>query len=115
MTETKGVAALMLSHKLPTSIWISLCLGLALVSASRKVCAQQGGIGKLTKPLILDGKMTDAGWKSATVYQEFKTAHPEHGKTPSERTEAYLAHDSRNLYVAIRSFDNNSKEIRAGS
>jgi CubicO group peptidase (beta-lactamase class C family) len=71
------------------------------------------GIRRLTTPLVLDGKMGDPGWKSATVYADFKMRHPEAGKSPSERTELYLAYDATTLYVAIRSFDREPTEIRA--
>ena len=38
------------------------------------------GIRRLTTPLVLDGKMGDPGWKSATVYADFKMRHPEAGE-----------------------------------
>jgi CubicO group peptidase (beta-lactamase class C family) len=71
------------------------------------------GIGRLTGPLILDGKMGDPGWKSATKYTDFKMRHPDAGQSPSERTEVYLAYDPATLYVAIRSFDDEPRKIRA--
>jgi len=63
------------------------------------------GISRLTRPLVLDGKMGDPGWKSATRYADFKMRHPEASHSPSERTEVYLAYDKATLYVAIRSYD----------
>jgi CubicO group peptidase (beta-lactamase class C family) len=72
-----------------------------------------GGISKLTRPLVLDGKMGNPGWKSATRYTDFKMRHPEAGQSPTERTEVYLAYDAATLYVAIRSFDDEPKKIRA--
>jgi len=71
------------------------------------------GISRLTRPLVLDGKMGDPGWKSATRYSDFKMRHPEAGHSPSERTEVYLAYDKATLYVAIRSFDDEPQKIRA--
>lgn len=62
---------------------------------------------------MLDGKMGDPGWKSATMYADFKTRHPEAGKSPSERTEVYLTYDATSLYVAVRSFDHEPQKIRA--
>jgi CubicO group peptidase (beta-lactamase class C family) len=70
-------------------------------------------IHRLARPLVLDGKMGDPGWKSATLYADFKMRHPEAGKPPSERTEVYLAHDAMTLYVAIRSLDREPEKIRA--
>jgi CubicO group peptidase (beta-lactamase class C family) len=83
----------------------------ALFSAAVQAGADE--ILKLSKPLVLDGTMGDPGWKSATKYSDFKMRHPDAGKSPSEQTEVYLAHDATTLYVAIRSFDHEPKKIRA--
>lgn len=77
------------------------------------VTPSEDGIRRLTAPLALDGRMGDPGWKSAAVYADFKMRHPEAGKSPSERTELYLAYDATTLYVATRSFDHEPKKIRA--
>src|SRR5208282_2295376 len=71
------------------------------------------GISRLTKPIVLDDKMSDPVWKSATRYTDFKMRHPDAGRSPSERTEVYLAYDATTLYVAVRSFDDEPKKIRA--
>jgi CubicO group peptidase (beta-lactamase class C family) len=72
-------------------------------------------ITRLTEHVILDGRMGDPGWKSARVYRDFKTVSPSAGKPPSERTEVYLTQDAETLYVAVRSFDDDAKQIRAGT
>jgi CubicO group peptidase (beta-lactamase class C family) len=71
------------------------------------------GISRLTRPLVLDGKMGDPRWRLATRYADFKMRHPEAGRSPSERTEVYLAYDAATLYVAVRSSDDEPKKIRA--
>ena len=91
-----------------------LCYFLGACNAFAQVApAGPDGIRRLTTPLVLDGKMGDPGWKSAAVYADFKMRHPEAGKSPSERTELYLAYDATTLYVAIRSFDDEPTKIRA--
>ena len=91
-----------------------LCVFLGACNAFAQAApAGSDGIRRLTTPLVLDGKMGDPGWKSATVYADFKMRHPEAGKSPSERTELYLAYDATTLYVAIRSFDHEPTKIRA--
>jgi hypothetical protein len=91
-----------------------LCFFLAAGNAfAQAPPAGTDGIRRLTTPIVLDGKMGDPGWRSATVYADFKMRHPEAGKSPSERTELYLAYDATTLYVAIRSFDHEPKKIRA--
>ena len=101
--------------KLRARIWI--LVGFLFLAACNGIAqaAPEGtdNISRLTRPLVLDGKMGDPGWKSATMYADFKTRHPEAGQSPSERTEVYLAYDAATLYVAIRSFDDEPKKIRA--
>jgi CubicO group peptidase (beta-lactamase class C family) len=103
--------------KLLARIWTLvafLCILLAACNGIAQAASEGGdGIGKLARPLLLDGKMGDPGWKSATMYADFKMRHPEAGKSPSERTEVYLAYDATTFYVAIRSFDHEPKKIRA--
>jgi CubicO group peptidase (beta-lactamase class C family) len=105
--------------QLHTRICVLLVLLLVLLApangAAQETSAQQDRIARLTKPLTLDGKMGDPGWKSATVYRGFKTVSPNPGKLPSERTEVYLAQDSKTLYVALRSFDDHPNEIQSAT
>jgi CubicO group peptidase (beta-lactamase class C family) len=103
------------SRKLRAQIWI---LTVFFLLASGNGIAQAapegaGGISRLTRPIVLDGKMSDPGWKSATRYTDFKMRHPEAGRSPSEPTEVYLAYDATTLYVAVRSFDDEPRKIRA--
>src|SRR5208283_5170095 len=79
---------------------------------AREAGAREDRIARLTKSLVLDGKMGDPGWKSATMYRGFSMAGANPGKLPSERTEVYLAQDSRTLYVAVRNFDDHPNGIQ---
>jgi CubicO group peptidase (beta-lactamase class C family) len=105
--------------KIRTRIWTLVGFVCVLLAACNGVAqaapAGTDEIHRLARPLVLDGKMGDPGWKSATVYADFKMRHPEAGKSPSERTEVYLAHDATTLYVAIRSFDHEPKKIQASA
>src|ERR1039457_2183159 len=117
MTVITAPVAEVAFGKLLARVWTLvgfLCVLLAACNGIAQAASEGAdGIGKLTRPLVLDGKMGDPGWKSATMYTDFKMRHPEAGKAPSERTEVYLAHDATTLYVAIRSFDHEPKKIRA--
>jgi CubicO group peptidase (beta-lactamase class C family) len=108
-------AAKFRSRKLRAQIWTLAGFVFLAAGSGISQAAPQGadGIGKLTRPIVLDGKMGDPGWKSATRYEDFKMRHPAAGQSPSERTEVYLAYDAATLYVAIRSFDDEPKKIRA--
>ena len=106
-----------MADKLLARVWTlvgSFCVFLAACNGIAQAAAKGAdGLSRLTRPLVLDGKMGNPGWKSATMYADFKTRHPEAGQPPSERTEVYLAYDTATLYVAIRSFDREPKKIRA--
>ena len=41
-------------------------------------------------PPAIDGRLDDPVWQSALVLADFKTARPDFGKAPTEKTGAYL-------------------------
>jgi uncharacterized protein DUF5916/cellulose/xylan binding protein with CBM9 domain len=53
----------------------------------------------------LDGDLTDEVWSHAPPITEFVQRDPKEGAEPSMKTEARLAYDATNLYVAVRAFD----------
>ena len=55
--------------------------------------------------IVVDGRFDEPVWKTAPVIGEFVQREPAEGSEPSERTEARLAFDDSNLYVAIQAFD----------
>ena len=63
--------------KLRARIWTlvgSLCFLLAAGSGIAQAATEGAvGISRLTRPLVLDGKMGDPGWKSATRYADRKS------------------------------------------
>jgi hypothetical protein len=61
----------------------------------------------------IDGKLEDPFWENAVVLERFTQYEPQEGTTPSEKTTAYIGHDRKNLYIAVRCFDSNPKAIRA--
>jgi CubicO group peptidase (beta-lactamase class C family) len=105
--------------KIRTAVGTLLAFVLFLIApcngTAQSLSAGSEGITKITKALVLDGRMGDPGWKSATVYRDFKTVHPVAGTSPSERSELYLAQDAETLYVAVRSFDDEPRKIRAST
>ncbi len=69
-------------------------------------------IPKLETPPVIDGKMDEAVWQQAAVFQDFYQTQPGDNIAPSKPTIAYLAYDSRTLYLAFHCFDDPDK-IRA--
>lgn len=68
---------------------------------------------KTDRPPVLDGILDDPVWAQATSVTDFETFHPEFGKKQAEKTVAYMAYDSQNLYFAFRCFDDQANRIKA--
>ncbi len=62
-------------------------------------------------PPIIDGRLNDPVWKAATPISGFIQLEPRRGESATDDTVAYIAYDSRNLYVAFRCFDSAPEEI----
>jgi hypothetical protein len=60
----------------------------------------------------LDGRLDDAGWRSATHLTNFVERYPGDNTQPSVATEAFITYDESNLYVGFICRDDPS-EIRA--
>lgn len=61
----------------------------------------------------IDGQLEPSIWARAFIIEDFVQYEPQEGAAPSERTVAYLAYDSKSLYIAVRCFDSDPKAIRA--
>ncbi len=59
----------------------------------------------------LDGKLDDTVWKKVPVFSEFRMVHPETGNNPTERTEVKIAYTSKHLYIGIKCFYTDPKNI----
>jgi hypothetical protein len=70
-------------------------------------------IPKVSKPPELDGRLDDECWKIATRVDNFYKFAPVDGEPASEKTEAYIAYDRENFYIAFRCFDQEKDKIRA--
>ncbi|TSA27115.1 MAG: hypothetical protein D4R68_06165 [Ignavibacteriales bacterium] len=68
---------------------------------------------KTDKPPIIDGNLNDQLWKDALSVSGFKTFAPDFGKEGTERTIAYAAYDSENLYFAFRCYDRDPSKIKS--
>src|SRR5689334_2752396 len=64
------------------------------------------------KPPVIDGKLDDEVWKTATVLKDFYQVQPGDNLIPPNRTEVMLGYDSRFLYIAFHCYDDPSK-VRA--
>jgi hypothetical protein len=62
---------------------------------------------------VIDGKLDDDTWKTATVITDMHQFQPRDHVDPSEKSEFYLMYDDRFLYVGARLYDSNPGLISA--
>lgn len=70
-------------------------------------------IPKISNPPKIDAVLDDECWSIATKVTDFYQYQPVDGEPISEKTEAFLAYDRENLYVAFRCFDSEIEKIRS--
>jgi hypothetical protein len=68
---------------------------------------------RTTTPPVIDGRLDDAVWSTATVIDDLHQVTPTEFAAPTERTIVYLLYDDDNLYVAARMFDKEPERIGA--
>jgi hypothetical protein len=56
-------------------------------------------------PPVIDGRLDDAAWREGDWSGDFTQQIPTEGAEPSHPTELNIVYDDRNLYFAIRAFD----------
>jgi hypothetical protein len=61
---------------------------------------------------VIDGRLDDEVWKSASVLKDFYQIDPGDNAPPSKPTTVLLGYDAKNLYIAFHAFDEPDK-IRA--
>jgi hypothetical protein len=64
------------------------------------------------KPPVIDGKLDDEVWKTATVLKDFYQVQPGDNIIPQNKTEVMLGYDSHFIYIAFHCFDEPDK-VRA--
>ena len=62
---------------------------------------------------VLDGLVDDDVWRLADPVSDFLQREPQEGQTPSERSEAYVLYDERNLYLGFVLYDSDPSGIIA--
>lgn len=51
---------------------------------------------------VIDGRLTDAIWRSAAIFGDFLQIQPGDNVAPSSPTEVLIGYDAKNLYIAFR-------------
>jgi hypothetical protein len=63
--------------------------------------------------IVIDGRLDDASWRSATPRTKFYEIYPANTGEPPVATAVSFLYDGSNIYVAIRAFDPEPAAIRA--
>jgi hypothetical protein len=64
------------------------------------------------RPPVIDGRLDDPIWQQCPAVTNFSTFAPDFGRDGSQKTVAYMAYDSENLYFAFRCFDTEPNKIK---
>jgi len=67
---------------------------------------------KFDKAPVIDGKMDEEIWQSASVFKDFVQYRPVDLVAPSKPTEVRIGYDAKTLYIAFHAFDEPDK-VRA--
>jgi hypothetical protein len=60
-------------------------------------------------PPVIDGRLDDAVWQTATVLDNFYQIQPGDHVPPSRKTQVLLGYDATHFYIAFRAFDEKDK------
>ena len=67
------------------------------------------------EPPVLDGRLIEPVWQSATAFTDFKMVEPTPGNIPSERTEVRVIYTQNGIYFGIKCFDSEPDRITANT
>lgn len=81
--------------------------------AHAQTAAPQAQAAQVSAAPRIDGRLDDAGWKTAPVISGFKQREPLEGEDASEATTVRLLYDGANLYIGAELGDRDATSIRA--
>ncbi|MCH8820751.1 MAG: hypothetical protein IIB03_10620 [Acidobacteria bacterium] len=61
--------------------------------------------------ITLDGRLEEPVWQRAQPATDFIQQDPDHGGTPTERTEVRIVFDSQRLYMGVSCFDSEPDKL----
>jgi len=68
---------------------------------------------RITKPILLDGKLDELFWKNISGVDSFVQRDPEEGVEPTQNTMIKIVYDDNALYVGARMYDTSPDSIIA--
>ena len=98
-----------------TRLALLLMAGLSAVAAAEPTppVPPPLSLPRVSGPIVVDGDLSDPGWKGAAVVDTFFETVFGDNRMPSVTTVAWLAYDDRYLYIAVRCDDPDPRKIRA--
>lgn len=94
-------------------LFLLLCLTSTSIFA--QVAPRDYAAQRTTGPITIDGKLDEPDWLNAEFQGDFVEAEPNEGATPLQKTEFAIRYDDKNLYVAIRAYDDDMSAIERRS
>ena len=94
---------------------VSTCVLAAPIWAAplRAADIREAAATPLTAKIAVDGALTEPQWQGGADVGEFVQVEPRSGDAPTEATRVWVAYSKDALYVAVRCFDRNSRQIVA--
>jgi hypothetical protein len=89
------------------------CLSPAAVRAQVAVARPTISAVRAGEPLVIDGRLTEAIWRSAARIATFVQERPVEGAPATEQTEVHVAYDNERLYFGIYAHYSDPGLIRA--
>ncbi len=85
----------------------------AEIVGARVAAGHRTSIIRTDDPPAIDGRLDDASWADAPMFDNLRQVEPVENGEPSERTEVRLLFDTNFLYIGIRCFDSEPDKIIA--
>jgi hypothetical protein len=70
-------------------------------------------MARITTPIVIDGDLSDPGWREATPITTWFEVNPGDNTPPRARNLGYLAYDARFVYIGLQFEDPEPSQIRA--
>jgi hypothetical protein len=70
-------------------------------------------ISRASAPIVVDGELSDAGWKDALKIDQFYETSPGDNIPAKVKTTVWLTYDDRYLYIGVQCDDPDPRQIRA--
>ena len=73
----------------------------------------QVNIQPTTDPIVLDGILDEAVWKTATLAKDFIKKYPNNIGAPKQATEVLMTYDDKNIYFAFKVYAKEGQIIKS--